>query len=215
MKKLILALFFVLTCSVSAFAQGTSINTTGNAANASAILDVSSTTQGMLIPRMTLAQRNAISSPADGLMIYQTDGSRGLYAYDATTTSWVSQNGSTSTMSIINSSAGAGTYNVSSDKNARTFVFDCNGTGVATFDFIIQLPPANSYSPGTVIDLTIVATNGNPTLFLKAGTGDTYNAINFNDVVMNTANGGLGVNPANATIFSLITDGVSRWFRAP
>lgn len=43
---------------------------------ASAKLDVSSTTQGFLPPRLTKAQRNAISSPAEGLMIYQTADKR-------------------------------------------------------------------------------------------------------------------------------------------
>lgn len=44
----------------------------GTVANASAKLDVSSTTQGLLIPRMTSTQRDAISSPAAGLIIYNT-----------------------------------------------------------------------------------------------------------------------------------------------
>ena len=42
----------------------------GTAPNASAKLDVSSTTQGMLVPRMTTVQRNAIATPATGLMVY-------------------------------------------------------------------------------------------------------------------------------------------------
>jgi len=54
---------------------------------ASAIVDITSTTQGFLPPRMTQAQRNAISSPAEGLMIYQTDGTKGWYGYDGS--SWV------------------------------------------------------------------------------------------------------------------------------
>jgi hypothetical protein len=41
--------------------------------NASAILDVSSSNRGLLPPRMTAAQRNAITSPANGLMLYDTD----------------------------------------------------------------------------------------------------------------------------------------------
>lgn len=50
--------------------------------NASAALDVTSTTQGFLPPRMTLAQRNAIASPAEGLMISCTDCSvKGLHQY--------------------------------------------------------------------------------------------------------------------------------------
>jgi hypothetical protein len=42
------------------------------APNTSSILDITSTTKGLLIPRMTTTQRNAISTPATGLEIYNT-----------------------------------------------------------------------------------------------------------------------------------------------
>lgn len=48
---------------------------------ASALLDVTSTTKGFLPPRMTKAQRNAIT-PADGLVVYQTDNTPGLRVYE-------------------------------------------------------------------------------------------------------------------------------------
>lgn len=48
----------------------TGINTSTPAA--SALLDITSTTQGVLLPRMTTTQRDAISSPARGLIIYNT-----------------------------------------------------------------------------------------------------------------------------------------------
>lgn len=48
----------------------------------SAILDISSTSKGLLIPRMTLSQRSEIQSPATGLMIYQTDLISGFYFYN-------------------------------------------------------------------------------------------------------------------------------------
>ena len=47
--------------------------------NASAQLEVSSTSKGFLAPRMTQAQKNNISSPAAGLLVYQTDGVVGFY----------------------------------------------------------------------------------------------------------------------------------------
>ena len=49
--------------------------------NASAILQADSTTQGFLPPRMTAAQRAAITTPSVGLVVYQTDGTEGLYIY--------------------------------------------------------------------------------------------------------------------------------------
>jgi len=56
--------------------QNVSINNTGNAPDASAILDVSSTTKGVLIPRMTTAQRTGITPlgmSQKGLLVYDTD----------------------------------------------------------------------------------------------------------------------------------------------
>ena len=50
--------------------------------HASAALDIHSTTKGFLIPRMNLAQRNSIISPANGLLIYQTNNSPGYYYFD-------------------------------------------------------------------------------------------------------------------------------------
>ena len=53
--------------------------------DASAVLEVQSSTKGMLVPRMTQAQRTAIASPATGLMVYQTDATNGFYFYNGTT----------------------------------------------------------------------------------------------------------------------------------
>jgi len=63
------------------------INTTGDAPASSAMLDVTSTTRGLLIPRMTSLQRTSLTV-VDGLMVFQTDGSKGLYYYDATAALW-------------------------------------------------------------------------------------------------------------------------------
>ncbi|MFH6970388.1 hypothetical protein [Flavobacterium petrolei] len=55
--------------------------------HASSVLDVSSTNQGMLTPRMTTSQRTAIVTPADGLIVYDTD-LKSFYHYNSTTVSW-------------------------------------------------------------------------------------------------------------------------------
>lgn len=68
-------------------AQGIGINTT--TPDASAALDISSTTQGLLIPRMTEAERTAIPSPATGLLVYQTNNTTGLYQYNGSAWSQV------------------------------------------------------------------------------------------------------------------------------
>ena len=48
----------------------------------SSVLDISSTSKGLLVPRMTQIQKNAILNPATGLLLYQTDGTVGFYSYD-------------------------------------------------------------------------------------------------------------------------------------
>ena len=67
MKNIVTLLLLIFT--VSAFTQ-TGIGTT--TPSASAQLEVASTTKGFLLPRMTLTQMNAISSPAVGLLIWNT-----------------------------------------------------------------------------------------------------------------------------------------------
>ena len=56
------------------------------AAVSSSILELSSTTKGFLPPRMTLAQRTAISSPAVGLIVYDTGSAatEGVWVYEST-----------------------------------------------------------------------------------------------------------------------------------
>ncbi len=57
------------------FAQ-VGINTNGSVPDGSAMLDVKSSTKGMLLPRMTVTQRNAIASPATGLLVFCTDNNQ-------------------------------------------------------------------------------------------------------------------------------------------
>ncbi|MBU0763478.1 MAG: hypothetical protein KJ607_01445, partial [Bacteroidetes bacterium] len=76
MKRLILpALTTVLfLCSFLTTAQNIAItDDDGYVANTSAMLDVKSTTKGMLIPRVTTVQRTSISAPAEGLLVFDTD----------------------------------------------------------------------------------------------------------------------------------------------
>lgn len=81
-KNTLLILTLLLVSAIYLQAQSIVISEDPNAnAATSAILDVQSTTKGMLIPRMTQAQRNNISSPNSGLLIYQTNNGPGFYYY--------------------------------------------------------------------------------------------------------------------------------------
>jgi hypothetical protein len=77
---------YKLSVNGSALFDQVGINTDNSAPNASAMLDVKSTTKGFLPPRMTTAQRDAIASPAAGLTIYNTSKS-GNETYNGS--SWV------------------------------------------------------------------------------------------------------------------------------
>ena len=70
MKKLLILLAIFTT--FAAMAQSVGINADGSTANATAMLDVSSTTKGFLPPRMTTTERDLIASPATGLVIFNT-----------------------------------------------------------------------------------------------------------------------------------------------
>ncbi|MBL0356858.1 MAG: hypothetical protein IPP72_08170 [Chitinophagaceae bacterium] len=69
MKKIALSIL-LLSVRFLVYTQSVAINTDGSVANSSAILDIKSTAKGLLIPRMTTAQRNAIAAPAKGLMVF-------------------------------------------------------------------------------------------------------------------------------------------------
>ena len=87
MKKLLL----LFAIPVSLYSQNIGINTQNP--DASAALEIQSTDAGILIPRMSEAQRNLIASPATGLLVYQTDGASGFYFFDGS--AWTSLSGNT------------------------------------------------------------------------------------------------------------------------
>ncbi len=81
-----LVLSFLIISVIDLFSQSVGIGTT--APNNSALLDLTSNSKGFLVPRMTGVQRVAITSPAVGLIVYQTNteavppSSPGFYIYE-------------------------------------------------------------------------------------------------------------------------------------
>ena len=57
---------------------GQYISNNASSTDTTAVLILESTSKGILIPRMTSAQRTAINNPANGLLVFQTDGTRWL-----------------------------------------------------------------------------------------------------------------------------------------
>lgn len=78
MKQLLKHTILLLFLAIKSFAQ-LGINATGTAPATSAMLDVSSTSKGFLPPRMTTTQRTAITSPAEGLLVFDTNTKSNWY----------------------------------------------------------------------------------------------------------------------------------------
>lgn len=86
-------LFSSFSFSQNTFPASGTVGIGTTSPNGSSLLDVSSTTKGVLLPRMTKAQRDGIVSPATGLLIYQTNNTAGFYYFTGTSWQPVSVNG--------------------------------------------------------------------------------------------------------------------------
>lgn len=113
MKKLLTTacILFVIT-QIKLSAQTNTFPLTGSAGvgtltpNTSSIVEMQSTTQGLLAPRMTKAQRDAIAAPAQGLLIFQTNSTPGFYYYTGAAWTAISTKGANTSLSNL---GGAGT----------------------------------------------------------------------------------------------------------
>lgn len=177
MKSQILILGAFLLFLTSAMAQNNiGIGTT--TPHASAALDVQSTTQGMLVPRMTESQRGMIAAPvATGLLVYQTDGTAGFYFYNGS--GWVSLNGNDN---LGNHTA---TQALNMNNNNITAANNITATGTATLS-------GNTYPTNTGTNGQVLSTNGAGVLSWVKGLSTTTSTVKntltptVGDVVLQT-----------------------------
>lgn len=130
----------VLRLSIAATTGNVLINTSTDVASSK--LTIESTTQGVLIPRMTSTQRDAITSPAVGLQIFNTTTSCVEY-YDtfwgwmpvSPTNEWYSSYGFNYFNDAVQSDGvmGAGTSGAGASINGGANILGANGPGNATF----------------------------------------------------------------------------------
>jgi hypothetical protein len=165
MKNLILATVLAFGIGTAAQAQNVAINTDGSAAATSAILDVKSTTQGMLVPRMTQAQRTAISTPATGLLVYQTDATEGFYFRSAS--GWVSLNTTTDAAALTSGTLADTRLSTNVTTQGNTFngnnqLVQLNGTSQLPAVSGVNLTNLNaaSLASGTVLPARMPALSG-------------------------------------------------------
>jgi hypothetical protein len=188
MRKIYFTLLFI---GFVASAQ-TGIGTT--TPNASAKLEIAATDKGLLIPRMTKTQREAItlSSAANGLMVYQTDDLAGFYVNTSTTTtvSWtrVNSNWTRSGNDISYTSGNVSTTGNLTGGNTSTSTISGFGANVATISGAYSITASDN---GKIIQstsasaLTVTIPAGLPTGFnctiVQMGAGQiTFSGTYFN-----------------------------------
>ena len=115
--------YFLIVFSSVSFSQNVAINATGAAPVASAMLDITSTTSGLLIPRMSSVQRVAIASPATGLKVYDTTTNT-FWWFNGVI--WVEQLGTNNGWALVGNTL-AGTEKLGS-LNAQPVMFFSNNT---------------------------------------------------------------------------------------
>jgi len=131
---------FILFFTITSYGQ---VGIGTNSPASTAKLEVNSTTQGFLPPRMTYNQLKAITSPAEGLMIYCSDClPKGLYVYDGTNWSLSSggvspsspSTGGTGVVSVYNcSTSSAGTMSQGTPVSGVTQTITATVTTVGTY----------------------------------------------------------------------------------
>ncbi len=132
MKKYFLSLIALLVMGV-AQAQNIGINAEGAAPDASAMLDVSATTKGMLIPRMTSVQRTGIASPATGLLVYDTDTQSFWFRNN---TVWANLIDSSSGWSLQGNNAGVNDF--IGTTNNQSLLFKANNQQAGKIDLLLD-----------------------------------------------------------------------------
>ena len=121
----------LMMCAGLISAQAVRINTDNSAADPSAILDIKSTSKGMLIPRMTSVQRGLISAPASGLLVYD-DTTQSFWFYNGT--SWVNLLTSNSGWSINGNNTGPGAF--VGTTNNESLLFKANNQQAGKIDVV-------------------------------------------------------------------------------
>lgn len=128
---LVIAMCSMLLLGQNSFSQGVAINENQADPHASAILDVSSTDKGILVPRMSTAQRTAIGSPAKGLMVFDNDLNQ-FWFYNGT--GWAAVGGGDNIYTANGTLSGNRT--VTQNNNDLTFT---TGTGKVKVDGTLQM----------------------------------------------------------------------------
>ncbi len=174
----------LLLSAISSIAQdNVGIGTTKP--DASAVLDITSNSKGLLIPRMTLAQRGNIKSPATGLMVYQTDFFAGFYFFDGV--SWKGLYARSADGAVITPNTAALTSSENGWSLSGNSGLSSNTNFIGTLDTTSLVFKVNNYRSG-FIDYRF----GNTYLGYRAGSrSHGFNSVALGAYALFDANLGL------------------------
>ena len=174
--------------------------------NGSSILDILSTTKGVLIPRMSTLNRTNILSAADGLLVFDTD-INAFYYYDADASIWrallATSTSSSSLISGWSTLGNAGTdpaTNFFGTTDAKGIVFKTNASERVRINSTGEMGIGMTAVANNTLDITNVTTNGKG-LNITANSLTTGNGLNITANSLTTGNGVL-ISSSSAAITS-------------
>lgn len=188
---------FLLLLSLHAYAQNVVISDDPNyiTAEATALLDLMSKERGLLVPRMTATERNAIAEPVVGLLVFQTDEPAGFYYFSDSSPEpeW--------RMLVM----------VEAMASANNLVYITNSSGIASCDNLFWDPEYSLLGIGTANPVTplTVATWGICGVFSESTADNGYGIIGYNSSPQSFTYGvaGESVSSEGFGIFGLASSG--------
>jgi hypothetical protein len=169
MRMAVILVAFTFFTTTKSFAQTVVVtdDATYVTGQASSVLDVKSISKGFLAPRMTTAQRTAIISPAEGLLVYQTDAPKGFYFFSNGLWASLAANGA-SWLLTGNAGTSAPIHFVGTT-DLKSLRFKTNATQGMILDSLgnLGIGAAPAFTAGTFQEKFLV----------DAGTTSSFNAI--------------------------------------
>jgi hypothetical protein len=176
--------------------------------DASSLLDLSSNSQGLLAPRMTTLERIAITSPAEGLLVFDTDEAAFFY-FNTASTAWIELANSTSVerdnYKLIKSAAdlapelAAGGSSYLLDENT---LYEINGTILLTNPINLN----NAYISGQDVGEDVLSSTG---VIFEGSTGGSIRNLTLKGAKAFNITGPGIASSSSLIVQNLIVDGMT------